>query len=140
MTVEQIVNEEAITIENFECDGASRVLSYRLTQAGINHKIYAGQLIGLKGVLISLHVWIKLHDGRILDTKARMWAGNSAPHGLFFPDEFPDFHYVGEPARLEASKSIYDVLVIDAQLSKGIAKQMKELMLLRTAAQSQSGA
>lgn len=68
-----------------ECDGLTRVISALLTREGVRHQMHYGALETEKG-RIGVHCWIRLSDGAICDFRARMWLGEDAPHGIFFPD------------------------------------------------------
>lgn len=71
-----------------ECDGLSRVVSTLLHRAGIEHRVRVGSL-GIEGVgRISIHWWVELPDGTLVDYRARMWLGTDprVPHGVFAPE------------------------------------------------------
>lgn len=73
-----------------ECDGLTRVVSALLTREGVEHQMHQGALETPEG-RIGVHCWIRLPDGAICDFRARMWLGEDAPHGIFYPDE--SIHY-----------------------------------------------
>jgi len=79
-----------------ECDGLTRVLHTVLTRAHVPHKVMRGSVAVLgTGTGIPLHYWIELSDDKIVDYRARMWLGSSAPHGIF--KEKAKFLYLGKP-------------------------------------------
>lgn len=69
-----------------ECDGLSRVVAALLSREGIEHQAHQGTLQTPQG-RIGLHCWVELPDGAIIDFRARMWLGEEAPHGIFYPDK-----------------------------------------------------
>ncbi len=77
-----------LKIAHFECDGATLIISEILKRESIGHSIASGELYGhnpdKKGAYI-IHVWIILDTGEWVDFKARMWMGDDAPNGVFFP-------------------------------------------------------
>jgi hypothetical protein len=100
MISEKILGEEAKHLEMVQCDGATRILHYRLTLAGIKHTVYVGKVLFKNEVAIRLHFWIVLDNNNIIDTKARSWTNNSAPYGIFNPDHYPDYKYRGSPVHI----------------------------------------
>jgi hypothetical protein len=110
MTIEEILDEEFNHLERLECDGATRVLHYRLKLAGIEHTIYVGKVVVNSVAAIPLHYWIVLKNGNILDTKAGIWLRDSAPYGIFNPINYPEFCYIGSPEDIEVSPFLYNYL------------------------------
>jgi hypothetical protein len=80
-----------------ECDGMSRVLSFSLSQMGVRHVVKQGQLLVDGQKVVPIHQWIELSDGRLVDYRARMWAGKNdeIPHGVFSPADFKRVQYSG---------------------------------------------
>lgn len=111
MTIEEILNEEARHLERMECDGAVRILHYRLALTGIKHTVYVGQVLFQNEVVIRLHFWIALDDQQLIDTKARSWTNDSAPHGIFNPDHYPDYTYRGVPEHMQVTQFLYENLI-----------------------------
>lgn len=109
-----------------ECDGMSRVLSYRLTQMGVKHVVKQGQLM-LDGVrVVPIHQWIELSDGRFVDYRARMWAGkgDDIPHGIFNKAAFSRMTYDGIEIGVTADEKIFKLLttpIVPAPLPKADA-------------------
>lgn len=69
-------------LSGLECDGMSRVLSARLAELGIDHKVVSG-MVSIDGASdVDPHFWITFPDGSILDYRLRMWRGDRVPHGL----------------------------------------------------------
>jgi hypothetical protein len=95
-----------------ECDGMTRVVTYLLTQEGISHSVKAGTFFHRGERVVPLHYWVELPDGKTIDYKARMWAGESAevPHGVFDPKKFPKVKYSGVPTELIVSNFVFKVL------------------------------
>lgn len=94
--------EMAVSGLPVECDGMTRIISALLGRASVAHQVITGKLIDKGGdqplaVREVLHHWITLADGSIIDVRARMWFGASAPHGVFFPDQAAPFEYRGAP-------------------------------------------
>lgn len=67
-----------------ECDGMTNIISTLLHREGIKHQVCIGSLTIPAGT-IPLHYWITL-DKEIIDFRARMWLGPTAPHGIFLPE------------------------------------------------------
>jgi hypothetical protein len=91
-----------------ECDGFTRVATYALTQAGIGHRIFAGEC-RVKTKLVEPHMWIQCGEWTV-DYRLGMWAGKDAPHGVFRVSDYPGVKYGGHEIRLSVSKVIFDVL------------------------------
>ena len=75
-----------------ECDGLTRVLSYLLTKANVEHRAMLGKITDQKTQQrFSPHFWLVLPDGRHIDYRARMWLGRHEhiPHGIFDPEDYP---------------------------------------------------
>jgi hypothetical protein len=97
-------------IENspVECDGFARLASYLLTTHNISHQIYMGSLTTNTGQ-IPMHFWLKCGDF-IIDYRAKMWLGNTAPHGVF-DNTLPDTQYQGELVFLKLiSKELFQIM------------------------------
>jgi len=77
---------------NLECDGFSKVVSYILDQNGIRHYRVVGDIIAPDGSTM-YHEWVELPGNKIIDYRARMWFGNSAPHGIFKKNNTRDYTY-----------------------------------------------
>lgn len=64
-----------------ECDGATRLVSLALHEAGIEYSVWNGVIPnGLP------HWWVMLlcQEGLVrVDYRLRMWLGENAPHGVF---------------------------------------------------------
>lgn len=110
--------EMAVSALPVECDGMTRIISALLHRASVAHAVVKGKLIDKGGKQSEggrevLHHWIVLADGSIIDVRARMWFGASAPHGVFFPDQAAPFEYRGTPA-VEPCKPSFAVLNIMA--------------------------
>jgi hypothetical protein len=111
MTVEELIQQEIGKCSKLECDGTVRVLNYALTNAGIKHTVYTGMVINdAMKKTIPLHYWIELEDGRIVDYKCQMWLGPTAPNGIFFKNQYPDFKYLGKYIHMKTPELIYDIL------------------------------
>lgn len=111
MTAEQVLIEELPFMEPLECDGACRVLRYRLKKEGIAHSCFLGELYYMGKRCSGLHFWIRLQDGRVMDVKAQKWCGGDAPNGIFSLINFPDYEYrVKEEIDLWVNEFAYDVL------------------------------
>ena len=102
-----------------ECDGLTLVLHEYLIEQRVPHTVLRGHLErtdgggpktwNLFGILTPAattvyHVWISLGENRFLDMRARMWFGHDAPHGVFRPDDFPNFVYSEISPKLLASR------------------------------------
>ena len=97
---------------HLECDGFTNVVTYLLTEAGIDHTCYKGHVSSGGMPAIPYHLWVEV-GGYILDYRCRMWLGErlSVPHGCFLPSEYPDFGYSGVPTILDVPKLIYEFLI-----------------------------
>jgi hypothetical protein len=109
-----------------ECDGMSRVLSFKLNQMGVKHIVKQGQLL-LDGVrVVPIHQWIELSDGRFVDYRARMWAGkgDDIPHGVFNKADFKRMTYDGPQIPIDADEKLFKVLttpIVPVPLTKADA-------------------
>lgn len=74
-----------------ECDGFCLIASKRLLESGIKTRKFCGK-INVRGRAIQ-HIWLQ-HEELIIDYRARMWLGSSAPHGVF--KEAQGYDYTGE--------------------------------------------
>ena len=88
---------KTIELAPVECDGFCRMASYLLSNAGIEHECFVGELNLEDGRNIPLHYWL-VAQGKHIDYRARMWLGDDAPHGVFEPDA--SAHYVGNKVEL----------------------------------------
>ena len=96
-----------------ECDGLTRVLSYILTTAGIEHCVMMGEIVDTKtGQRFSPHFWITLPDRRHIDYRARMWLGEAEhiPHGIFDPADYR-VAYNGEAIQFDNLEQIAPLLM-----------------------------
>lgn len=100
-----------------ECDGHIRVVDYVLHQHGIVSHVVKSGLILNPHTEISFwpHFWIEVDLGAvvtIIDYRAKMWLGNSVPHGVF-PANPNAIIYEGEPAPnwRVIEPFLYDVLI-----------------------------
>ncbi|BAY14213.1 hypothetical protein [Calothrix sp. NIES-2098] len=84
-----------------ECDGMVRICHTVLTNHGIEHQPMYG-VVTLQNQGIEPHFWIDLPSGERIDYRAKMWLkGENIPHGIFYPQDFPDIIYTGEPVELD---------------------------------------
>ena len=98
----------ALDALRLECDGMTRVVSALLLRDGIAHTPMCGTL-SVTGVgEIPLHHWIELDDGRLIDSRARMWLGGDprVPHGVV-PRDQADARYVGRAVELPCSPVVF---------------------------------
>lgn len=84
---------------HLECDGFTRVASYVLTKAGIQHEVYGGY-VETKDDVVQPHFWVLAWEGVggpswTVDFRLRMWLGAQAPHGVFEPDP-ARYNYEGD--------------------------------------------
>jgi hypothetical protein len=96
-----------------ECDGMTRVVTYLLTEARVKHRVKVGMVyVDGKEIGAPIHWWVTLPDGRIIDYKLRMWAGDgpSIPHGVFKPAGYPRVSYRGVHQRLNVSPFMFAIL------------------------------
>ena len=108
--IDNLVNDTAKKCEHLECDGMVRVLHYVLDSHSVPHYVFAGSL-EINSKVFSPHFWIGLPDGRLVDFKARMWFGNDAPNGIFYPKD-TTAKYDGTPIELEVSALVYKSLLL----------------------------
>jgi hypothetical protein len=109
-----------------ECDGMSRVLSFKLSQMGVKHAVKQGQLLVDGQRVVPIHQWVELSDGRLVDYRARMWAGvaQDIPHGIFNPAEFKRMQYSGVAFDPQVDEKLFKMLVtpiVPAPLTKADA-------------------
>ncbi len=69
----------ALDSASVECDGFATLATTALTYAGIHHEVLCGMLDTGNGSIP--HFCIKVQKA-IFDYRARMWAGESAAHGV----------------------------------------------------------
>lgn len=84
-----------------ECDGMTNVLHFFLSQAGITHSVFHGQVEDTQThESMAPHMWITLETVEgpvIVDYRARMWLGErkTVPHGVFSLSAYPHIRYRG---------------------------------------------
>ncbi|EOV0986130.1 hypothetical protein ACW6AV_003622 [Edwardsiella piscicida] len=106
-----------------ECDGMTRVISYLLNKAEIRHSCMYGFVQNEQTKdIVTPHFWIILEDGWLVDLRLRMWLGDNdtIPHGVFHPDNEPNFLYQGEPVPRDFNMTLgHDLLNVmtDGKLS-----------------------
>lgn len=84
-----------------ECDGLTRVLHTVLARRREPHVVKVGAITNsLTGCGFAPHWWIELPDGQVVDYRARMWLGPTAPHGIFEPATTRVI-YEGEPVEVD---------------------------------------
>lgn len=90
----------------------TRVVTYLLGRAKIDHLVFIGMLTFDGKRVVHPHWWVDLPDGRRIDYRARMWAGDrpEVPHGLFLPKDFPRTGYFGNSTAVRVSAFVYEVL------------------------------
>lgn len=95
-----------------ECDGMTRIVTYCLTKNKIQHRVMCGMLALDNRKIASPHYWVELEDGRLIDFRARMWAGDHpyVPHGAFSRMDFPKIGYFGEPIKMSVSAYVFSIL------------------------------
>ncbi len=106
---DKLIEDEVKKCEHLECDGTVRVLHHMLDNHHVPHYVFLGTL-EMDSKIIPVHYWIGLPDGRLVDYKARMWFGNSAPNGIFYPKDTTAV-YVGTPIEMEVSPTVYKLLL-----------------------------
>lgn len=128
----KVVNDISVELRKYdglklECDGLTRVLSYVLNQHKVKHKIMIGVLYHKGNKVVPIHWWIILADGRTVDYRARMWAGDVAtvPHGVFRQEAFSDVQYVGNHNEIEVTKKVFDALTLVTPEPKLIKEEPK---------------
>lgn len=90
-----------------ECDGMVRICHTLLTNHDIEHHPMIG-VLNLQNQEVEPHFWIDLLSGESIDYRAKIWLkGDGIPHGIFYPQDFPDVIYTGEPIELDV---LYPVL------------------------------
>lgn len=110
-TVLETIQIEAINALNLECDGATRIIHYRLKKEGIEHDVFVGEVKHFDKV-VKPHYWIVLGDKRIVDYKLRMWLDDDAPHGVFRKENimYKNYKYKGKRTTLNVSENLYNIL------------------------------
>ncbi|WP_346798102.1 hypothetical protein R5M92_04270 [Halomonas sp. Bachu 37] len=91
-----------------ECDGMARLVTTRLTKAGIPHQVEAGRLDTPNGP-IAPHFWVRCGPW-VIDYRVRLWVGegDGVPHGVVGQG---DWQYLGEPVAMPAlPDAIFDLL------------------------------
>ena len=91
---------------SLECDGFTRVASYALNKAKIDHQTMSG-FVETPAGRVEPHWWI-VAGGWTVDYRLRMWAGKDAPHGLFVPSD--GVEYYGDPVPMHCNDLIFDIL------------------------------
>jgi len=71
-------------------------------------------VLNLQNQEVDLHFWIDLPSGERIDYRAKMWLkGEGIPHGIFYPQDFPDVIYTGEPIELDVlSPTLFEILTL----------------------------
>lgn len=121
MSAEEILQKEEKYCRLLECDGATRLLHYALTEAGLEHNVYCGEVLYKGHAAIPWHFWIELKDGRIIDIKAGQYLVQNMftrvdritdmpPHGIFFAENVLPFMYLGDVFSMEVNKNVYQLL------------------------------
>tara|TARA_B100000963_G_scaffold8974_3_gene7090 strand:- start:3050 stop:4339 length:1290 start_codon:yes stop_codon:yes gene_type:complete len=89
--------------KSLECDGTSRIIDYVASLNGIQTQPKMGAIIKKNGSDIvdgfEPHFWNEIYiDGEkyIIDYRAQMWLGDSAPHGLFKESDLKNWEYIGD--------------------------------------------
>ncbi|MEH2212948.1 hypothetical protein [Nostoc sp.] len=102
-----------------ECDGMTRICHTVLTNHGIEHQPMFG-VLNLQNQKVEPHFWIDLPNGYRIDYRARMWLkGEGIPHGIFYPQDFPEVIYTGEPIKLEVlSPKLFEILTLEFDWKK----------------------
>ncbi len=112
--VENLIYATAEKIQHLECDGTVRVLHYELDKNKIPHYVFQGTIreesASGKRIARTIHYWIGLEDGRLVDFKAQMWLGKNAPNGIFYPKDTAVI-YEGTPIQMEVSETVYNILL-----------------------------
>jgi hypothetical protein len=72
-------------VTRLECDGFMQCLSFLLDYCDIPYTVSAGG-VSYEGQSLPLHFWVEV-EGYVLEYRARMWFGASAPHGPLLPRE-----------------------------------------------------
>lgn len=91
-----------------ECDGFVRLASALLHRNQIQHQCFLGSVReeDSNGVtLIPVHLWIEVGT-LMVDYRARMWVGASAPHGVFEKELLKGYYYLGKPFNLGITSDI----------------------------------
>lgn len=102
--INSIIEDAKNKIKFLECDGATRVFDYLLTNNNIKHIVMVGTA-SLEDKEM-LHYWIKIDD-MILDLKSKMWFGDEASEGLFKTSKVK---YNGKPIDLNTPELMYRIL------------------------------
>lgn len=71
--------------QELECDGSSSILSYYMSEIGVQHQAYVGAVY-FKTKKFEPHFWIEAGD-YIIDFKTRMWLGKNALEGIFLKSD-----------------------------------------------------
>lgn len=114
--------ERLSKLRHLECDGMTRVASYRLTEAGVAHEVCIGYVtlidvprwVQKRG--ITHHWWIEFErDGEVfvIDYRARMWLLDKpfVAHGVFPKSKFPKTAYSEkERGPLDVSPLVFEIL------------------------------
>lgn len=89
----------------------SRVIHFLLSQAGVDHEIFAGAVVCPElGRSFDPHLWVQTADG-IIDFRAQMWLGDNplVPHGFFAPENF-GCDYDGEAIDISVNAAVFEIL------------------------------
>lgn len=91
-----------------ECDGFTNLASAILRKNNINHIVMMGTIGTPEGRSLP-HLWIEV-ENLVVDYRARMWAGEKAPHGVFDKSDHME-HYLGKEVQPTAlSDVIFSIL------------------------------
>lgn len=94
-----------------ECDGFTRLASSVLSLNDIPHAVKIGALISDEAdKSIPVHFWIEIDD-LVIDYRARMWVGETAPYGVVKKPDIKGWDYQGEEVVLKSiSPALFCIL------------------------------
>jgi len=100
-----------------ECDGTTRVLSYKLNTIGVDHTVKFGSIYNRQtGKRMDVHYWIELileGDYYIVDYTADKWIGVTATVGTFKWCNEVNNVYNGIESRLVTNELLVKMLLND---------------------------
>ena len=93
-----------------ECDGFANLATCALTYAGIEHQVLFGMLDTGNGSLP--HFCLKV-DHAIFDYRARMWCGDSVPHGVVGAEHISLYNDFKVHEKRSVDKTLFFILYED---------------------------
>lgn len=102
---------ELADLENapVECDGSARLIIAVLARFEQSYYVYMGSVTNQDGKEFPKHLWVVWND-KIIDFTARLWLGDSAPHGIMDFDQVNHL-YNGSEIHLPVPSTVLEAIL-----------------------------